>query len=94
MLICCAFGKRQTGSRLLSIYPASRGFPRPRSLGRYLLVLSLRTAEPLAQDTEVEFELVEYYQDGWVFDRTTTTRHLPCRIRWRSHLCRRDWVCT
>ena len=53
------------------------GFPRisaSRIAGRYLLVLSLRTAEPLAQDTEVEFELVEYYQDGWVFDRTTTTR--------------------
>ena len=56
------------------------GFPRisaSRIAGRYLFVLSLRTAEPLDQDTEVEFELVEYYQDGWVFDRTTTTHTYP-----------------
>ena len=64
----------------LEIVEQLSGFPRisaSRVVGRYLFVLSLRTAEPLAQDTEVEFELVEYYQDGWVFDRTTTTRTYP-----------------
>ena len=52
------------------------GFPRisaSRVVGRYLFVLSIATAEPLLEDTAVEFELVEYYQDGWVFDRTTST---------------------
>ena len=53
------------------------GFPRisaSRIVGRYLFTLSIATAGPLPEDTEVEFELVEYYQDGWVFDRTTTKR--------------------
>ena len=56
------------------------GFPRisaSRVVGRYLFVLSIRTAEPLPEDTEAEFEFVEYYQDGWVFDRTTTARIYP-----------------
>ena len=53
------------------------GFPRisaSRVVGRYLFTLVIGTAEPLPEDTEVEFELVEYFQDGWVFDRTATTR--------------------
>ena len=52
------------------------GFPQisaSRIVGRYLYALVIRMAEPLAEETEVEFEFVEYYQDGWVFDRTTTT---------------------
>ena len=56
------------------------GFPRlsaSRVAGRYLFVLSIATAEPIPEDTEVEFELVEYFQDGWVFDRTTTARTYP-----------------
>ena len=56
------------------------GFPRisaSRVVGRYLFVLSIATAEPIPEDTEVEFELVEYFQDGWVFDRTTTARTYP-----------------
>ena len=64
----------------LEIVEQLSGFPRisaSRVVGRYLFVLSLRTAEPLAQDTEAELELVEYYQDGWVFDRTITTTTYP-----------------
>ena len=50
-------------------------FPRisaSRVAGRYLYTLIIQMAEPLAEETELEFELVEYYQDGWVFDRTIT----------------------
>ena len=51
------------------------GFPRisaSRVVGRYLFTLVIAMAEPLPEDMEVEFELVEYFQDGWVFDRTVT----------------------
>ena len=51
------------------------GFPRisaSRVVGRYLFTLVIQMAEPLPEDVDLEFEFVEYFQDGWVFDRTTT----------------------
>ena len=64
----------------LALVERLSGFPRisaSRVVGPYLFTLAIGTAEPLPEDTEVEFELVEYFQDGWVFDRTTTTRTYP-----------------
>ena len=56
------------------------GFPRisaSQLVGRYVFALDIPLAEPLEEETEVEYEFVEYYQDGFILDRTVTTETYP-----------------
>ena len=47
--------------------------PASRISGSYRLALAIEYDAPLAADTELEFSVVEYYEDGFVFDRTVLT---------------------
>ena len=78
---------RVVGVHLVRINPTSAGdpviveshdgffsLPASRIVGSYRLALVIAYEEPLPVDTELDFAVVEYYEDGFVFDRTAVTR--------------------
>ena len=56
-------------AEVLSDFPS---IPASSIVNRYLLALQVEFAAPLPADRELAFGMLEYFEDGWVFDRTVT----------------------
>ena len=64
---------RRLGDQVIESHSGFAQISASRISDRYWLRLYIPNSEPLPNEREVEYEMVEYYEDGFVFDRTTYT---------------------
>ncbi len=64
---------RVTRGQIVESHNGFFSIPASRISGRYLMALTIAHAAPLAADVELDFAVVEYYEDGFVLDRTVET---------------------
>ena len=64
---------RRQGGEIVERHSGFAQLSASRIAGRYALRLNIPFSRELPADRELEFEMVEYYEDGFVFDRTTGT---------------------
>ena len=68
---------RLQGSEVIERQSGFAQISASRISDRYWLRMTIPNDGPLPEEREVEYEMVEYYEDGFVLDRTTFTTTYP-----------------